>query len=860
MVRTGVLTMLLMSLVACNGKDGRDGTDGAPGTNGTNGTNGMNGADGVDGATGPAGKDGVDGSVGPTGPSGAPGDAGADGCDGLNAGAHRSIAASVMVTAPANGQFFVEGERAQLHLSLTDDCGRALRPTQLGTANLYVTGPRAPARVKSASKLLNAVTNRSASDRQHHYINLRAPHYADPDAGAPNLTDAADGGLQYTLEPITTEAAGTYTAALWVKSTDELEQHFVLADFQLGTSVVEVEATGAGATSSCLACHQNASGGFVTMHHSVPGFSPRGDFALDSNPVATCRACHNLDGFSPNSTQRKVHAVHRGSHQQNPGAAHPADGTPEDPSLLNYTDVVFPSMPGAERTCAACHRTDSHFTQPSRATCGSCHDAISFDTGVLSPARSWPSNCAIDADCKAAGFGEFVTCDTGLQACVRKSHPVQTDDTHCSTCHAPQDGGVSPVDARHEVVATTRSAKFNFTSVQFTGGTGVAGSFRIGDVPSLLFKLQDGSGAPVSDLVTNSRWSGSMFLSGPSNLPQRVYGGANGVNLRTAGLSYDGASHTYTLPLPAWPVNAQLPLNAASTATPQPNAAGTYDLTFYAAFATTVSDDKNLLTTFRDVANFGPLGVSFGDASPVQTRQVVLNAACNTCHGTLQAHGGSRQNAQGCVACHSPGAQDKIEGSTGSACSLDTDCKGYASGWEHCVISSGTSGLCTVSTDPTPGLSIEVAGFMHSLHFARLRAGYLERNFSVPGRFQIYAGGSNLIDYGTSLISTDARSCTQCHASTQSTCNAATTCGYGQRCVGAVCQNVSWKKASTRACLSCHDSAADFGHVRLQTYDPGGGAAPIETCDVCHGEAATFSVEATHALANPYRPPYAREP
>jgi OmcA/MtrC family decaheme c-type cytochrome len=333
-----------------------------------------------------------------------------------------------------------------------------------------------------------------------------------------------------------------------------------------------------------------------------------------------------------------------------------------------------------------------------------------------------------------------------------------------------------------------------------------------------------------------------------------------GLNLRSATLSYDAVSGAYTFTFPSWPVNHQPPLNAAPSAVPCQ--AGTYDLWFFASKAVTVTDSKGRSSVVRDVADSPLIGVKFLVDQPVQSRQVVTTAACNGCHRKLQTHGGSRQNAQGCSACHSAGAQDKVVGSTTSqSCQVDSNCQGYASGWENCAITPGNlTGTCTVILDPTPGLSIDLPGFIHALHFARLRAGYLERNWSTPGRFEVYTSTSGLVDYGAGLISTDARSCTQCHADTGTSCTSNLGCGFGQRCTGGTCQNVSWKRASSGACLGCHDSGGDFGHVALQTWDPGGGAEPIETCEVCHGEGAQASVEAVHAIANPYKPPLPREP
>jgi hypothetical protein len=68
--------------------------------------------------------------------------------------------------------------------------------------------------------------------------------------------------------------------------------------------------------------------------------------------------------------------------------------------------------------------------------------------------------------------------------------------------------------------------------------------------------------------------------------------------------------------------------------------------------------------------------------------------------------------------------------------------------------------------------------------------------------------------------------------------------------------NRSWTKPSTRVCLSCHDTEATFGHAQLNTW--GSVSGSIETCGVCHGENAQFSVERVHSTIDPYTPPYQR--
>ena len=288
------------------------------------------------------------------------------------------------VAAPRNGMFLAAGEQATIAIHLVDRCKRPVAPADLTTLSLYLSGPRAPMKTRTAVKLLNAVTDRNAADRQHHYINLRAPAFLD--ANQKNLA-ATSTGFTFTTAPVTNEEQGTYTVGLWAVSKDLKDQQLVTVDLQIGTATVETFTTGDAKTSSCYACHQGPVSGKTYMAHIIPGFSPFGNYALDMAPVLNCKLCHNNDGYSPNTLVTKVHAVHRGASLLNPGKGHPEYGAPADSSIAEFVNVEYPDFPNGERDCVKCHSTDSYLKNPSRMACGACHDNVYFDTGVLDPPR-----------------------------------------------------------------------------------------------------------------------------------------------------------------------------------------------------------------------------------------------------------------------------------------------------------------------------------------------------------------------------------------------------------------------------------------------------------------------------------------
>jgi hypothetical protein len=602
------------------------------------------------------------------------------------------------------------------------------------------------------------------------------------------------------------------------------------------------------------------------MHHSRPSsVSPIGLWSLDLRPVGTCKACHNVDGYSLNPLVRKVHGLHRGAHQLNAGAAHPDYGlTTADTTLADYTNVVFPSMPDGEKDCATCHADDRWKTRPSRLACGTCHDNLFFDTGVLSPARVYgrpaAGACSVDLDC--ALFSAHAICDTtvgdpNLGACIHEPHQPALDDSGCAGCHNEGAGAASPVSAAHELLSRTRAPGLALTNVGLTGATGAGPAFLVGDVPTVTFAFSDRNG-PITDLKTNSAYTLTAVMAGPTDDRQRLYPPLS----KTGGTLTGGPGGTYTLVFPApLPAISQLPLNA--TGPLRVNPSGTYTLWLWVNKAVTVG-----ATTFPDVAS-ALVDFRFGDGSlPVRPRRIVTEAACDSCHRDVQAHGGGRSGAvEMCSGCHGRDAVDRgldrPDQATGAQCLLAAPVCGD---FQSCLPPPAgvappkppNDGYCILATDPTPGNTIELGPMIHAIHFARLRAGYAERNFLAPytGSLVFVGTGNAVVDQSQGLFSEDVRQCAKCHADAGNACSANVSCGIGQTCLAGVCRNTAWTNPSSRTCLSCHDTDFAAGHAAINTWSAPDG--PVETCNACHGLKDTFSVEAVHAIRNPYVPTYQR--
>jgi len=849
---------------------------------------------GSQGAQGPQGPTGPEGPAGPAGDAGPPG---ASACPADGPGGTSGLTAKITVSSPGNGTFFVAGERPVLTITFTNGCGQLQAPASLSLAEIFVYGPRAPNSTVTAYALENFAPGPFRAQ------SLKAPTYAS-DAGAPNMTLAGDNTVTYTLNPITTEAAGTYTASVWTLGANPLDQDFALADFQVGTATVETFASGPADASSCASCHKNVQlGGKTYMAHIAPGFSPVGNYALDSLPIGSCKSCHNNAGYSPNPMLRKTHGVHRGEHQLAPGVAHPEYGYGTDTSLPGFLNVGFPPMPtggtpgftltadiAMEKNCTACHVNNVWQTNPSRAACGTCHDNVFFagpilpdggvdptaDAGVITPPTVYgqppgvlPDGgvgpCSSNNDCTV--FSSISTCNTSTHNCELTYHQKLTDDSQCITCHGAT-SVIAPVTAVHNISQWTAPITldgFTFKSVTVTGGSGAGGFFQVGDTVTLKFQLFDNTGAAVTNLVTSSAWAGTFLIAGPTSNPQRVYGTASGgLSMKTAAqgtLTFDATSQTYTyVPAGTWPASSMAPVNNPGAGT-QVNPAGSYTVWFYWARTT---------NGVRDAVD-AQVVVAFGANQPTQARQVVTQAACASCHMKssdgfphLALHGDQRKNGETCNTCHTDNAFDRVVGATGAACSTSTQCGGNAAGWEACALppDGGTAGICTVTVDPTPNIRIDYQQLVHDIHFARLREGFLERNNLVnPGTLQYLGFNNSLLSFQEILSPVDVRSCTNCHQSTLTTCSVATDCGYGQSCVSGKCQNTAYQNPTTRACITCHDADDAAAHAAAMTYVPPSGP-PIESCTVCHGPGAEFAVGTVHNITTlyPIHLAYPREP
>lgn len=587
------LAALMSSAVAplamsCDGEAGEKGEPGEPGTSGDGGGGSCTVKDNGNGTKTITCDDGTTVTIN-DGENGLPGDAG-DGCTATQdndagtltvtcggssvtvpipttpdggGGATGTPGAGLKVetstNAPANTTHFAAGEKIVFKAKLTDGKGNPLTLDQMLRANLYMNGPRAYLKNKTAVKLLKAETDRTKTP--HHYIDLKkAP---------PNLTVNGN-EITYTMEAVTDEAPGTYTIALWVEPNGApQDQKFELKDVQIGTATVE-----ALITDGCKDCHEGAATKKMYLAHIDPGYTVYGNPSLDAVPVQNCKNCHNQDGYAglrkcadnskpvadtstppkykcadgtenwtwlSDDIVRRVHGVHNGAN-----LSHPYNTTVGKDFHI-YEDLVFPFN---VKYCTKCHTDDAWKTKPSRQACGACHDNINWADGKLAPVKvhsmsftggvsgkcvtasvcsagtcnttSGLCECTTNGDCTGKFNGFNGVCNTTTKKCEIQAHSggSATDDTGCAMCH--KTGGMADIAVAHKVTPVDYPHTIELTAVSApANGT----HYVAGESPKLkiVLKNKDGSTVDHTTITEANGWTRTyLFVNGPRG--QRIPG------------------------------------------------------------------------------------------------------------------------------------------------------------------------------------------------------------------------------------------------------------------------------------------------------------------------------------------------
>lgn len=533
---------------------------------------------------------------------------------------------SATVSAPANGLYFVQGERPVVTVTLLDTFEPHLTPYEFSTLNLYLYGPQDPQKTVTAVKLLNASTNRAV--RPHHYIDLKT----NPDVQVNGNV------LTYRLQPVTDEAPGTYTLSVWsVMASDAVQQIMKYADLQIGTATVEspvVAARALDGTPKCAACHEGPISGKIYLHHIDPSGSPGsvGNWSLDFEPVKACKSCHNNDGYAAyrdasvpggrvtDPIVRRVHGVHMGADLKLPFNTNSVDGSFED-----YVHVEFPAD---VRNCTKCHLDDRWKTEPTRMACTTCHDNIWFGDPTQTPEGMEPHYNSL------------------------------SDDQWCVLCHRPDSGGVIHGTDKDVAIAAAHAVTqvlANLVELEMTPPANT-NFYATGEAPQLIIKLQelDTNGVPTGVYVdprtiTTTNWSRlRLQVSGPRASTMPV--------LTSAALDHalsGSSSYIYN----------DLRLHPSDPASDDPRATRTADSIVYQLDSMTnlASGTYTVFVQAREssVTDVNVINFQVGTATP----ESMVATSCIDCHGDTKMHGSYPFNADLCKSCHD--YENQLTGSTG---------------------------------------------------------------------------------------------------------------------------------------------------------------------------------------------------
>ncbi len=190
---------------------------------------------------------------------------------------------------------------------------------------------------------------------------------------------------------------------------------------------------------------------------------------------------------------------------------------------------------------------------------------------------------------------------------------------------------------------------------------------------------------------------------------------------------------------------------------------------------------------------------AIGGGTPEPRRDIVAIEECNVCHDMLALHGGQRLNTEDCVLCHNPTATDE-------------EVRPAAAG------------------EPQ---TITFKFMIHRIH----KGAELTRDFTV------YGYRSSVHNYNDVHFPGRLSSCENCHVNNSEQLPLPATAEP----VVTPREFFSPMGPAAAACLGCHDSKDAAAHAFLNTAFFPGSTDPAESCGVCHGTGAEWSVDRVHA-------------
>jgi hypothetical protein len=704
---------------------GCEGPIGPPGPTGANGPTGAAGADGEDGPVGPAGADGDDGDDGLDGLDGADGSDGWDAHQGDPPWGIELAILGVSGGSGAEGQLEI-GDTPVVEFTVVDAEGVPYQLTELSGLRFQLSGPTEHYQVLVNFDTLDPVNQSVWSDTTDSWTyTFPAPipaTYAPPPNDTLDL-DADDGdwgGLAIV--------DGTYTLAAWAflrvtraDGSTYNDAGNTTADLLVGAATV-LDPRDVVLQDNCASCHGDAVGLFAH------GGSRR--------DVEVCLTCHvdgaedrysaTDPGVTPGATisfATMVHKIHQGADLLN---GYVVAGFPGDPAgegypdynLVDFGDVVLPIWPNGAAECAACHEgatdLDPNATF-SRQICGSCHDDIDWVTGANH--------------------------DGGYQS----------SDANCAVCHLPSEVAATHDDPRSD--PTIGNTGLDIDIVAVTPGSGAEGQLQAGDLITIEYALTDEAGVP---LIPADLASATAIFSGPLDHMQWMLESATGNVVASSVDSGQGTwLYTFVATVPATfpPQKNDTPDIGVEQGDwgGLPLVSGTYRVALNGYRSVIDADGLTQRELDADVFE-----VLVGDATTLETREVVAQSSCESCHETIEFHGAGRYSVDYCLMCHTAGAEDRNS---------------------------------AIAPETTPGATVAFQTMIHRIHMGT----GLTEVYDVIGFGDVVHNFNEVV---FPRLDGGVRACTACHAASD-----------------------AWLDPQTPACTSCHDSTDTAAHASINT-DP----------------------------------------
>ncbi len=183
------------------------------------------------------------------------------------------------------------------------------------------------------------------------------------------------------------------------------------------------------------------------------------------------------------------------------------------------------------------------------------------------------------------------------------------------------------------------------------------------------------------------------------------------------------------------------------------------------------------------------------DGSQVQPRRTVVSLQnCNSCHSSLSAHGGNRNRIEMCVLCHNPNATD--------------------------------SAVRPAAHNPPQ--AIDFRTMVHKVHTGT----------ELTSDYTVYGYRASVNNFNGVTFPGDRRDCEKCHVGNSEQLPLSP----NLLSVTTPRDYLTKTPPETAACLGCHTNRDAAAHAATNTSSMFG-----ESCDVCHGQGADYSVDRVHA-------------